>query len=200
MMTCFSPLSFLPMKKIGETNCDGPSLIRPSAFSCLIHISLISPSALDHGYGLHLIEVGASGRNLIDMFELRFGGNRFESSSENTLQWCLNSFGIVSIIICTHFISSRHSTPQTSITSISSEPHSPLLIMTNYKKDYEEQHLSKDEQYYVLTCNMPYRLAYLSRHDQEAIGLDALGDKPTPTEVDSFIHHMGLNPSSITIQ
>src|SRR6267142_5156824 len=107
MMTCFSPLSFLPMKKMGETNCDGPSLICPSAFSCLSHISSTSPSALDRGYGLHLIEVGASGRNLIDMFGLRFGGNHFESSSENTLQWCLNSFGIVSIVICVCFISSR---------------------------------------------------------------------------------------------
>src|SRR6266850_4298710 len=107
MMTCFSPLSFLPMKKIGETNCDGPFLIHPSAFSCLIHISLISPSALDRGYGLHLIEVGASGRNLIVMFGLWFGGNCFESSSENTLQWHLNSFGIVSIVRCVHFISSR---------------------------------------------------------------------------------------------
>src|SRR6266850_1040244 len=107
MMTCFSLLSFLPMKKIGETNCNGPSLIRPSAFSCLIHVSLISPSALDRGYGLHLIEVGASGRNLIVMFGLWFGGNCFESSSENTLQWHLNSFGIVSIVICVRFISSR---------------------------------------------------------------------------------------------
>src|SRR6267142_1773156 len=107
MMTCFSLLSFLPMKKMGETNCDGPSLIRPSAFSCLIHISSISPSALECRYGLHLIKVGASGRNLIDMFGLQFGGNCFESSSENTLQWHLNSFGIVSIVICVCFISSR---------------------------------------------------------------------------------------------
>src|SRR6266850_4179999 len=107
MMMRFSPLSFLPIKKIGETNCNGPSLIRPSAFSCLIHISSISPSALDHGYGLHLIEVGASGRNLIVMFGLQFGGNRFESSSENTLQCRLNCLGIVSIVICVHFISSR---------------------------------------------------------------------------------------------
>src|SRR6266850_285918 len=107
MMTHFSPLSFLPMKKMGETNCDGPSLICPSAFSCLIHISSASPSALERGYGLHLIEVGASGRNLIDMFGLRFGGNRFKSSSENTLQCRLNSLGIVSIVICVCFISSR---------------------------------------------------------------------------------------------
>src|SRR6266850_1360355 len=107
MMMCFSPLSFLPMKKMGETNCDSPSLICPNAFSCLSHISSTSPSALDRGYGLHLIEVGASGRNLIDMFGLRFGGNHFESSSENTLQWCLNSLGIISIVICVCFISSR---------------------------------------------------------------------------------------------
>src|SRR6266850_3321585 len=106
MMTCFSPLSFLPMKKIGEMYCDAPSLMRPSAFSCLIHASSISPSALDHGYGLHLIEVGASGRNLTVMFGLRFGGNHFESSSENTFQCCLNSLGIVSIVMCVHFISS----------------------------------------------------------------------------------------------
>src|SRR6267142_2876536 len=95
MMMCFSLLSFLPMKKIGETYCNAPSLICPSAFSCLIHISSISPSALEHGYGLHLIEVGASGRNLTVMFRLWFGGNRFESSSENTFQCCLNSLGIV---------------------------------------------------------------------------------------------------------
>src|SRR6266850_3239352 len=107
MMTCFSPLSFLPMKKTGETNCDGPSLICPSAFSCLSHASSISPSPLEHGYGLHLIEVGASGRNLIVIFGFRFGGNRFESSSENTLQCRLNCLGIVSIVICVHFISSR---------------------------------------------------------------------------------------------
>src|SRR6266850_2176425 len=106
-MTCFSPLSFLPMKKIGETYCDAPSLIHPNSFSCLIHISSISPSALECRYGLHLIEVGASGRNLTVMFGLQFGGNHFESSSENTLQWCLNSLGIVSIVICVHFISSR---------------------------------------------------------------------------------------------
>src|SRR6266850_175934 len=107
MMTCFSPLSFFPIKKTGETNCDAPSLIRPSAFSCLTHSSSISPSALDHGYGLHLIEVGASGRNLTVMFGLQFGGNRFESSSENTFQCRLNSLGIVSIVMCVHFISSR---------------------------------------------------------------------------------------------
>src|SRR6267142_6528508 len=100
MMTRFSPLSFLPMKKTGETYCDGPSLMRPSAFSCLTHASSVSPSIFERGYGLHLIEVGASGRNLIVMFGLWFGGNHLESSSENTLQWRLNSFGIVSIIIC----------------------------------------------------------------------------------------------------
>src|SRR6266850_4799915 len=107
MMTHFSLLSFLPMKKMGETYCDPPSLICPSSFSCLIHASSILPSTLDHGYGLHLIEVGASGRNLTVMFRLLFGGNRFESSSENTFQCCLNSLGIVSIVMCVHFISSR---------------------------------------------------------------------------------------------
>src|SRR6267142_2815996 len=107
MMTHFSPLSFLPMKKTGETNCDGPSLIRPSASSCLSHSSSTSPSAFERGYGLHLIEVGTSGRNLIVMFGFRSGGNRFESASENTLQWRLNCLGIVSIVICVHFISSR---------------------------------------------------------------------------------------------
>src|SRR6266850_1346774 len=107
MMTCFSPLSFLPMKKMGETNCNGPSLIHSSAFSCLSHISSTSPSAFECGYGLHLIEVGASSRNLIDMFGLRFGGNCFESSLENTLQCRLNCLGIVSIVICVRFISSR---------------------------------------------------------------------------------------------
>src|SRR6266850_6015206 len=107
MMTHFSPLSFLPMKKMGETYCDGPSLICPSSFSCLTHASSILPSALEHGYGLHLIEAGASGRNLTVMFGLRFGGNRFESSSKNTFQCHLNSLEIVSIVICVCFISSR---------------------------------------------------------------------------------------------
>src|SRR6266850_7796739 len=107
MMMCFSLLSFLPMKKIGETYCDAPSLRRPNAFSCFIHISSISPLALEHRYGLHLIEVGASGRNLTVMFGLRFGGNCFESSSENTFQCHLNSLEIVSIVICVCFISSR---------------------------------------------------------------------------------------------
>src|SRR6266850_7634161 len=106
-MMCFSPLSFLSMKKIGETYCDAPSLIRPNAFSCLTHASSISPSALECGYGLHLIEVSASGRNLTVMFGLWFGGNRFESSSDNTLQCHLNCLGIVSIVICVRFISSR---------------------------------------------------------------------------------------------
>src|SRR6266850_4484724 len=107
MMTRFSPLSFLPMKKTGETYCDGPSLIRPNAFSCLTHASSVLPSTLEHGYGLHLIELGASGRNLIVMFGLLFGGNLLESSSENTLQYCLNSLGIVSIVMCVRFISVR---------------------------------------------------------------------------------------------
>src|SRR6267142_1048054 len=100
MMTCFSPLSFLPLKKTGKTNCDGPSLIHPRAFSSLSHASSTSPSTFEHRYGLHLIEVGASGRNLIVMFGFRSGGNRFESSSENTLQWHLNCLGIVSIVMC----------------------------------------------------------------------------------------------------
>src|SRR6266850_906760 len=107
MIMHFSLLSFLPMKKIGETYCDAPFLICPNAFSCLTHISSISPSTLEHGYGLHLIEVGASRRNLTIMFRFRFGGNCFESSSENTLQWHLNSLGIISIVICVCFISSR---------------------------------------------------------------------------------------------
>src|SRR6267142_5952341 len=107
MMTRFSPLSFLPMKKTGETYWHGPSLIRPNAFSCLTHASSVLPSALEHGYGLHLIELGASGRNLIVMFGLLFGGNLLESSSENTLQYRLNSLGIVSIVICIRFISVR---------------------------------------------------------------------------------------------
>src|SRR6266850_3525827 len=107
MMTCFSSLSFMPMKKMGETYCDAPSLIHPSAFSCLIHASSILPSALDCGYGLHFIEVGASGRNLTVVFGLQFRGNHFKSSSENTFQCHLNSLGIVSIVMCAHFISSR---------------------------------------------------------------------------------------------
>ena len=107
MMMCFSPLSFLPMKKIGETYCDAPSLMHPSAFSCLTHAFSILPSALECEYGLHLIEVSASERNLTVIFGLQSGGNHFESSLENTLQWHLNSLGIVSIVICMHFLSSR---------------------------------------------------------------------------------------------
>jgi hypothetical protein len=105
-MTHFSPLSFFPMKKIGDTIGDAPSVMRPSAFSCLIHDSSISPSAFDRGYGLHLIELGAPGKNLIVMLGSRFGRNRFDSSSENTLQCFLNSLGIVSILIWVQFVSS----------------------------------------------------------------------------------------------
>src|ERR1700682_1157466 len=106
MITLFSPLSFFPMKKMGETYGDGPSLMRPNANSCLIQASSTLPSAFDRGYGLHFMEVGASGRSLIVMSGFLFGGNRFESSSENTLQCCLNSFGMVSIVRCVRFLSS----------------------------------------------------------------------------------------------
>jgi hypothetical protein len=68
-MTLFSPLS-LPMKKMGETYYDASSSMHPNAFSCLIHPSSISPSAFDHGYGLHFIELGAPGKNLIVMLGL----------------------------------------------------------------------------------------------------------------------------------
>jgi len=72
--------------------------------------------------------------------------------------------------------------------------------MTNYKQDYKEQCISKDEQYHILTCNMPYCLAYLSCRDQEAIGLDSLGENPTPNEVNVYVcHHMKMDPHSITI-
>src|ERR1700682_1799456 len=106
MMTRFSSLSFLPMKKIGETIGDAPSLIRPKAFSCLIQFCSRSPSAFERGYGLHLIDVGAFGRNLIVMLGLRFGGKRLASSSENTLQCRRKSLGIVSIVICVRRINS----------------------------------------------------------------------------------------------
>jgi len=106
-MTLFSPLSFLLMKKMGETYWDTPSLICPNAFSCLIHPSSILPSTLDHGYGLHFIELGAFGKNLIVMSGSHFGGNHFDNSSENTFQCLLNSFGMVSIVIWVCFISSR---------------------------------------------------------------------------------------------
>src|SRR6266850_3350581 len=107
MMTHFLPLSFLPMKKMGKTYCDAPSLMCPSSFSYLTHASSISPSTLDCEYGLHLIKVGASGRNLTVMFGLWFRGNCFESSSKNTFKCHLNSLGIVSIVMCVCFISSR---------------------------------------------------------------------------------------------
>ena len=71
--------------------------------------------------------------------------------------------------------------------------------MMSIEQDYEEQRISKEQQYRMLTCNMPHRLAYLSHQDQEAIGLNILGNNPTPTEVDTFIHRMGLNPSSMSI-
>src|ERR1700692_4969445 len=105
MMTHFSSLSFLPMKKI-EAIGHAPSLMRPKAFSCLIQFCSRSPSAFERGYGLHLIDVGAFGRNLIVMLGLRFGGKRLASSSENTLQCRRNSLGIVSIVICVRRISS----------------------------------------------------------------------------------------------
>ena len=107
MMTHFLLLSFLPMKKMGETYCDAPSSMHSNAFSCLIHPSSISPSPLDHGYGLHLIELGVFGRNLIVMLGSQFGGNHFESSSKSTFQCLLNSLGIVSIVMWVWFISSR---------------------------------------------------------------------------------------------
>src|ERR1700682_6035283 len=106
MMTRFSLLSFLPMKKIGDAIGDAPSLMRPRAFSCLIQFCSRSPSAFEHGYGLHLIDVGAFGRNLIVMLGSRFGGKRLESSSEKTLQCCRNSIRIVSIVICVRLLSS----------------------------------------------------------------------------------------------
>jgi hypothetical protein len=87
------------MKKMGETYCDAPSSMHPAAFSCLIHPSSISPSAFDCGYGLHFIELGAFSKNLIVMSGLHFGWNHFNSSSKNTFQCFLNSFGIVSIFI-----------------------------------------------------------------------------------------------------
>ena len=84
---------------MGEIYCNAPSLICPNAFSYLIHPYLISPSALDLGYGLHLIELGVLGRNLIVMLESQFRGNCFESSSKNTHQCPLSSLGMVFIII-----------------------------------------------------------------------------------------------------
>src|SRR6266850_921850 len=91
-------------------------------------------------------------------------------------------------------------TPTNTSTPIPSNPFLPSHTMTSYEQDYEEQHISKEQQYRVLTCDMPHHLAYLSRQDQEAIGLNALGNNPTPTEVDMFIRCMGLNPSSMTIR
>jgi hypothetical protein len=55
------------MKKMGETYCDAPSSMRPNASSYLIHPSSISPSTFDCGYGLHFIELGVPGKNLIVM-------------------------------------------------------------------------------------------------------------------------------------
>jgi len=85
------------------------------------------------------------------------------------------------------------------LTSIPFKPLSSSFTMTSYKQDYEEQCISKEQQYCILTCDMPHRLAYLSRRDQEAIRLDGLGNNPTPTKVNTFICHMGLNPSSMNI-
>src|ERR1700730_7831329 len=98
MMTRFSSVPFLPMKNTGDTYSDAPSTMRPKYFSCLTQSSSISPSALERGYGLHLIDLGAAGSNLIVMFGFLFGGNLLESSSENTLQYLLNSSGMVSIV------------------------------------------------------------------------------------------------------
>jgi len=84
-------------------------------------------------------------------------------------------------------------------TSTPSKSFPSSLTMTNVEQDYEEQHISKEQQYRVLTRDMPHCLAYLSHRDQQAIRLDQLGNNPTPTEVDTFIHCMGLNPSSMSI-
>jgi len=105
------------------------------------------------------------------------------------------------ICINTHPPNDKRTSTLTPIfTSIPSKPLPSSLTMTSIEQDYEEQHISKEQQYCILTYDMPHRLAYLSCHDQEAIGLDQLGNNPTPTEVDMFIHRMGLNPSSMSIR
>jgi len=91
-------------------------------------------------------------------------------------------------------------TPTNTFTLIPSNPFLLSCTMTSYKQDYKEQHISKDQQYHILMHDMPHRLAYLSHRDQEAIGLDAFGDNPTPTQVNTLICGMGLNLSSMIIQ
>jgi len=91
-------------------------------------------------------------------------------------------------------------TPTPIFTSTPSKTFHLSLAMTNVEQDYEEQHISKEQQYCVLTHDMPHCLAYLSHRDQEALRLDQFGNNPTPTQVDTFIRHMGLNPSSMSIR
>src|SRR5487761_441952 len=98
MMMRFSSLSFLPMWKIGETMGEGP-FISPFRATCsTTHLSSTSDSFLERGYGLHLIDVGASGRNSMAISGFLAGGKRLDSSSEKTFQCRLNSGGIVSML------------------------------------------------------------------------------------------------------
>jgi len=111
-----------------------------------------------------------------------------------------NQTVICRIYIKTHSPNDEKTLTLTPIfTSIPSKTFYSSLTMMNVEQDYKEQHISKEQQYHILTHDMPHRLAYLSLRNQEAIGLNQLGDNPTLTQIDTFIRCMGLNPSSMTI-
>ena len=77
---------------------EGPFMSLFRATCSATHLSSTSDSFLERGYGLHLIDVGASGRNSIAMSGFLAGGKRLDSSSEKTFQCRLNSGGMVSIV------------------------------------------------------------------------------------------------------
>src|SRR5487761_1774961 len=97
-MMHFSLLSFLPMWKMGEMMGEGPFISLFRATCSLTHLSSTSDSFLERGYGLHLVNVGTSGRNSMAMSGFLAGGKRLDSSSEKTFQCHLNSGGMVSML------------------------------------------------------------------------------------------------------
>src|SRR5487761_1355897 len=85
---------------------EGPFMSLFRATCSATHLSSTSDSFLERGYGLHLIDVGASGRNSMAISGFLAGGKRLESSSEKTFQCRLNSGGIVSMVRWVFLLSS----------------------------------------------------------------------------------------------
>src|SRR5487761_1409258 len=83
---------------MGETMGEGPFISLFRATCSATHLSSTSDSFLECGYGLHLIDVGASGRNSMAMSGFLAGGNHLDNSSEMTFQCRLNSGGMVSMV------------------------------------------------------------------------------------------------------